>query len=169
MSREAFLEYLTRLDRKAFATLRRSLAFDPGAFPQVYPYVERFVGNAGRWKREAYYLLAGLFAAHQNTSTSAGNMGATLRQLYLKLDMPPSIEQRFIALLDADESQLAHHLRQMVTLLKEYSINWALLLDHLIDWNSERRWVQQEWAKAFYSNPTSDKEETLIQAALAAE
>jgi CRISPR system Cascade subunit CasB len=43
----SFIAHLIGLkdkDRAALAHLKRSLAFDPGAYPQAYPYVERFVG-----------------------------------------------------------------------------------------------------------------------------
>ena len=67
---QSFIAYLIGLkdsDRGALAHLKRSLGFDPGAYPRAYPYVERFVGadqHAEAPWRKAMYLAAGLFAGH---------------------------------------------------------------------------------------------------------
>jgi CRISPR type I-E-associated protein CasB/Cse2 len=65
-----------------------------------------------------------------------------------------STERRFITLLDADDaSQLAHHLRQMVQLVRAEEglrIFWIELLTDLRGWNSDERYIQRKWARAFY-------------------
>ena len=59
------LEKLNEKDTKVRAVLRRSLAFDPGAFPDAYPFVEPFLKNEDNsWRRKMFYLVAGLWAAH---------------------------------------------------------------------------------------------------------
>jgi CRISPR system Cascade subunit CasB len=83
------------------------------------------------------------------------SFGYSVAQLYLAKDQSPSIEQRFINLLDADEEQLPYRLRQMVQLLKGdegIRIYWARLLADLMAWGSEerRQRKRQEWARAFY-------------------
>ena len=63
-----FIEWLDSLnakDTRVRAVLRRSLAFDPGAFVPAYPYVEPFLkGENNFWRRNMLYLVAGLWAAH---------------------------------------------------------------------------------------------------------
>lgn len=60
-----WLEGLNEKDTKARAVLRRSLAFEPGTHVPAFPYVEPFVGNGDNARRrEALYLVAGLWAAH---------------------------------------------------------------------------------------------------------
>ena len=60
-----WLEGLNEKDTKVRAVLRRSLAFDPGAFVPAYPYVEPFLkGEDNPWRREIFYLVAGIWAAH---------------------------------------------------------------------------------------------------------
>ena len=86
---QAFINHLIAIkehDRGAFAHLRRSLGFEPGAYPRAYPYVERFVGvekHADDPWRKALYLTAGLYAFHpqhsQNTSLAAA-FGRLARQ-----------------------------------------------------------------------------------------
>jgi CRISPR system Cascade subunit CasB len=81
------------------------------------------------------------------------SFGRAVAQLYLRRDRTESIEQRFIALLDADEGQLAHHLRQMVQLLRAEEgirIHWVELLTDLRHWKDDERRVQRRWARAFY-------------------
>ena len=60
-----WLEGLNEKDTKVKAVLRRSLAFDPGRFAPAYPYVEPFVKDEDNsWRREMFYLVASLWAAH---------------------------------------------------------------------------------------------------------
>jgi CRISPR system Cascade subunit CasB len=99
------------------------------------------------------------------------SFGRAVAQMYRRRNQTESIEQRFVALLDADEEQLAHHLRQMVQLLKAEDgirIHWVELLTDLRRWNDDDRWVQQRWARAFYrevNNAGADEPaDTLTQA-----
>jgi CRISPR system Cascade subunit CasB len=80
------------------------------------------------------------------------NLGHAIGQLYLARERSPSVEQRFIALLDADDEQLPDRLRQMVRLLDGdgIAITWPRLLVDLLDWQADDRPVQQRWARAFY-------------------
>lgn len=80
------------------------------------------------------------------------NLGHAIGRLYNDRGKPPSIERRFIALLDADDEQLPDRLRQIVRLLDsdEIPIAWPQLLIDLLDWRRDDRRVQQRWARAFY-------------------
>ncbi len=82
------------------------------------------------------------------------SFGWTVAQVYRQRGEIDSIEQRFIALLDADDAQqLAHHLRQLVQLARAgdgIRIHWVTLLDDLRYWNNDERRVQQRWAREFY-------------------
>ena len=49
-------------DLAAFAILRRSLSFEPGAWPAAFPYVEPTAHLGDGWRRMAAYLVAGLYA-----------------------------------------------------------------------------------------------------------
>ena len=116
----AWLEGLNEKDSKVRAVLRRSLAFEPGQYVPAYSYVEPFVKNEGNsWRREMHYLIAGLWAAHVREEQSNAKMaiGSACQALYLDKDKSPSIERRFITLLDSDQGQLPHRMRQMLALL----------------------------------------------------
>ncbi len=111
-----WLEKLSEKDTKVRATLRRSLAFSPGAFIPAYPYVEPFIrDNDNPWRREAFYLVAGLWAAHHQESLkgqllSIGEACAA----YQAASGSTSTEGRFITLLDSDREQLPQRMRQMI-------------------------------------------------------
>jgi len=136
------------------AVLRRSLAFEPGAFPGAYPYVEPFLKGEGfEWRRKAYYLTAGLWAHHwregrNGVPTSVGKACAH----YKTASKSESTELRFINLLDADMDQLPYRLRQMVALLKDQNLDFEDLLKSILDWNNDQKKAQNAWARDFYRN-----------------
>ena len=62
-----FVSYLEGLreDRGALASLRRGLGRPPGTVADMYRYVVRWLpDDAPRWREDAYYLIAALFAYH---------------------------------------------------------------------------------------------------------
>ncbi|ADH63128.1 CRISPR-associated protein, Cse2 family [Allomeiothermus silvanus DSM 9946] len=190
ISREqAFVRHLRQRSEPAdLARMRRALG-DPGQ--EVIPVVEGFLGRIqdereDHRERMVYYLVAGLWATTVSSSeleqfrkkpeeepevsqseesdVSKGyrrTLGHAIAQLYLARDQSKSIEQRFIALLDADEEQLPYRIRQMVRLLKSEEgipIYWSELLRDLLAWDYERRPVQQKWARAFYRTVAKETE-----------
>jgi CRISPR system Cascade subunit CasB len=164
-----WLESLNEKDTKVRAVLRRSLAFDPGVFVPAYPYVEPFVKDEDNpWRREMFYLVAGLWAINwregqRGQPMSLGKACAT----YQAASGSTSTERRFITLLDADPDQLPHRLRQMIALLKEQTIDFDALLKGLLYWNDDQKRTQNSWARDFYRNmnhgmkvePTTNEEE----------
>lgn len=158
---QAFIAHLSALaerDRGALAALRRSLSFDPGAFPAAYPHVERFVGrdrHADDPFRRALYLTAGLFALHPGHAAKASF--ATAFGTLARQRESASIEQRFVALLGAEPDSLPNLLRQAVSLLAAdgLAFDYARLLDDLARWlnpfgQEARDGLRQQWARDFY-------------------
>ncbi|WP_265451582.1 type I-E CRISPR-associated protein Cse2/CasB [Aeromonas salmonicida] len=161
MSDQPFVDYLQRLaqsNRGALAKLRRSLTFAPGTAPRVFPYVEPFIAadeHPDSARRQSHYLVAGLFALHPQhcEATLAKAMGA----LYRKQEQSPSIEGRFIALLECDGETLAEPLRHCVTLLRSHgmAIDYQRLLWDLTDWLNPAYpdrldQLRRRWATDFY-------------------
>lgn len=155
---ERFIEHLCTLrqrDTGAMAALRHSLTFEPGTYPRAFPYVERFVGadrHAHDARRLALYAVAGLFARHpeQQNRSFAAAFGELLRQRESQ-----SIEQRFIALLEADADNIVDYLRQAISLLAADGIglDYARLLKDLSVWMNpyaDRDLLRQRWAREFY-------------------
>lgn len=157
----AFVEYLRHLkerDRGALATLRHSLTYSPGDYPRAYPLIERFVGkdwHVNDARRLARYAVAGLFASHpvHQTRTLAAAWGQLMRE-----KDRPSLEQRFIALLESDAEGVMSHLRQSVSLLAAagQGFNYEVLLDDLSTALNERAdpdardRLKRRWARDFY-------------------
>lgn len=150
-----FIEWLEKLnekDTRVRAVLRRSLAFDPGAFVPSYPYVEPFVkGEDSAWRREMYYLVSGLWAAHWRDVQMGQPMSlGKACAIYQMASGSASTERRFINLIDADADQLPHRLRQIMALLKEQTIDFEDLLKGVLYWNDDRKRTQNTWARDFY-------------------
>jgi len=147
-----WLENINKQDGRVRAMLRRSLAFDPGAFPAAYPYVEPFLKDEdGHWRRQVHYLVAALWATHWKAGRTGSiqpiGKAAALHQLASR---SVSTERRFVTLLDADADELPYGLRQMVTLLKEQALDFDALLDDLLRWQSPDKRIQNLWARQFY-------------------
>lgn len=152
----------SREDSKVRAVLKRSLAFDPGTYPAAFPYVEhRLKNDDGEWKRKVYYLVAGLWAMYgRDRDGSTDSIANACRMLYWANDQSPSIERRFITLMDSDEEQLPYRLRQMIALLKEYKIDFNKLLEDLWSWERTTKFIQIRWAREFYNQVTEKNDET---------
>jgi CRISPR system Cascade subunit CasB len=154
----AHLEALKEKDRGALATLRHGLAFEPGAYPKAYPYVERFVGadvHERDGRRLALYAVAGLYARH--SEISGQSFAAAFGELFRRRNSD-SLEKRFITVLAADAENIHDYLRQAISLLATEGIgcDYARLLDDLSLWmnpraNTERLdRLRQHWARDFY-------------------
>lgn len=168
-----FIKWLVGLndkDTRVRAVLRRSLAFEPGEYVAAYPYIEPFVKNeANSRRREMYYLVAGIWAAHWREDRlglpmSIGKACAVLDNEKRKTmnhddrQKLTSTEKRFVTLLDSDPDQLPHRLRQMIALLNDYPIDFDGLLKGLINWNADQKRTQNTWARDFYRNLNQDIE-----------
>jgi len=163
-----FVTYLEGLrdDRGALAALRRGLGRPPGTVADMYPYVVPWISeDVPPWREAVYYLIAALFAYHPDAGGS-GNMGhhfALARARDPRGD-DTAIERRFVALLAAHEDDLDFYLRQAVSFLKskEVAVNWHQLLSDVLAWGHPARYVQQQWARAFWgsspANPSTKEE-----------
>jgi len=148
-----WLEDRNDKDTRVRAVLKRSLAFDPGRFVPAYPYVEPFLKDEDNsWRREVFYLVAGLWAAQwkeERSSAAPMSLGKACAA-HQKASGSTNTERRFIALLDADSSQLPNRLRQMIALLRDQPIDFEALLKDLLFWNDDQRHTQNTWARDFY-------------------
>jgi len=154
---DGFIEWLEQVnekDSRVRAVLRQSLSFEPGGYIPAICYVEPFLkGEEKYWQRRILYLVAGLWAMHwrQDRSGIPISIGKACA-MHQKDTKSSSTENRFIALLDSDNDQLPHRLRQMISLLKKQHIDFKSLLKGLLRWQDERKRVQQAWARDYYQN-----------------
>jgi CRISPR system Cascade subunit CasB len=163
MSVESLMQHLeavaSRDDRGALAALRRGLGEPPGAAPEMHPHVAPHLPDDGwTWTNRCCYAVAALFGLHAR-SASDGNMGTTFRAIAAaegerRGEASESLEKRFVALLKCSRDDLFDHLRHAVSLARghEAPVNWRGLLRDCRHWNSPDRWVQREWARAFWGS-----------------
>jgi len=156
-----FLESRSEKDTGVRATLRRSLSFAPGTFVPAYPYVEPFVKDTGQsWRREAHYLVAGVWAAHWREGSRGPSMSiGQACAAHQSATGSTNTERRFINLLDADTDQLPNRLRQMAALLKDQPIDFDALLKGLLYWNDDEKRTQNAWARDFYRSIDAETED----------
>lgn len=165
MSLIAHLESRAGLDSAMRAVLRRSLGFQAGTHVPAFPYVEPFLPrDAKGWAREARYLVSGLWALHWRPDRPGAAVSLPVAcALHQRAKESASLERRFINLLDADREAVPHHLRQVVTLLKDYPIDFEKLMGSVLHWNAERRWVQRAWAQEFYRTLAGEPAEAITE------
>lgn len=147
-----------RSDRGALAALRRGLTGPPWTIVEMHPHVARFLPDGWGWPHQCLYMIAALFASHPAPGGS-GNLGDALRAV-AGATRSESIEGRFMALLKAHRDDLFDHLRHAVDLAKgkEVRIAWNRLLKDIRNWDSDSRWVQRDWARAFWAASDKDQE-----------
>jgi len=154
-----FITYLEkrREDRAMLAALRRGLGRPPGTAPEMYRYVVPWLGDdTPRWREDAYYLVAALFAYHPKEG-GQGNLGRSFARARVPQGDNTAIERRFTALLSAHPDDLDVYLRQAISFLKskETPVDWHQLLSDVMAWGHPdyRERVQKAWARAFWGRP----------------
>ena len=143
-----------RQDRGALAALRRGLSASPGYAPESYAHVIPWLPDKRSPVMEAaFFLVAALFALHPESRNPTDERRANFGESFAALRQKSgSMEKRFVALLASPWEDLPEHLRHAVALLKaeSVSVDYAQLLEDLIRWNAESRFVQRAWARAFW-------------------
>lgn len=154
----ALRELVEKRERGTLAALRRGLGKAPEDAGEMFPFVwSHLPPSVPDRDVPSYFLVAALFAWHPRSWEAQGergepnNFGASVARLAQQRDSA-SIEARFVALLNAHPDDLKHHLQHAVGLLRaeEIPVDWVQLLDDLQHWESERRWVQRRWARAYW-------------------
>ncbi len=154
-------EWREQQNRAALATLRRGLVTPDSA--DVLRYVLPYIMPKYMSEEHVYILVAALFATHP-TEVKQQSLGTAFRKLK-DVTGSESIEQRFVALLDADRDQVPVHLRHAVQLCQSRNIglDYDLLLRQMLYWNLPQRYTQLSWARDFWtkeSTTVSRKEES---------
>lgn len=174
-----FIARLLKLDAGQRAELRRALQLDdPSLHPPIFRYVEPFVAGQSNTGRRAHYLVASLFGMiEKELGAEERRPRITLAKAIRRYDLKTRsdsgeeispMERRFLALLDSDNEELPHRLRQTLRMLTSgqdritQPLDWADLLEGLKSWNSDYRTTQTKWARDFYqsNNDSKSEEET---------
>lgn len=160
-----FVSSLFRLGNGPRAELKRALQQErPDRYTPIFRYVENHVPRKATSERSMYYLVGALFGLVEKDEEPANTplpLARAIRRYEADQEAPgdevSSTEKRFLALLDADEHELPHRLRQMVKMITSgsnrlsHQLDWAQLLYDLVRWNRPNRPTQTDWAKDFYN------------------
>jgi CRISPR system Cascade subunit CasB len=150
-----FCEKLEQLETGERARLKRNAGRTVAESHNVLGLFFRLLPpNVPRYHEEAYFLVATLFPLTE--SGGEGNLGDSLFQAY---DQKHSqgLDRRVEVLLDADRDQLPFRLRQAIRFLeskrqgKRGAVNWPRLLQDLLAWEHPNRYVQENWARAYFA------------------
>jgi CRISPR system Cascade subunit CasB len=146
-------------NRAALAHLRRGLGEPADRTLSRVGWL--FPSHLNDVELDAAILAAGLFAwtkgeCKHTTNINFGRaFGGGLSE-----DEKKAREKRFVALLDADGSELPVLLRQAFSLIEGTPLDWEQLIIHLIDWDRDDRRVQRYWARGFWWTATDDRDES---------
>ncbi len=133
-----------RLKRCAGQTLAEARHEALGLFFRVLP------PDAPTFQHDIYFLAANLYPMAE--AGGSGNLGSSLRQARGIKNLK-GLDRRMEVLLDADEAQLPHRLRQAIHLLQSnrIKVNWPQLLEDLLYWSHSNRFVQRRWAQSYFA------------------
>jgi CRISPR system Cascade subunit CasB len=146
-----FCQRLEKLEAGDQARLRRAVgktmaeATDTlGLFYQLLPY------GVPTTRQPTYFLVATLYPLVD--AGGKGDLGQALRSAVQDANRK-GLDRRMVTLLDADETQLPFRLRQAVHYLQgqRVRLDWPQLLQDLLQWNHPNRFVQQQWARSYFS------------------
>ena len=150
---ETFFERLERLDAGGRARLKRN-AGNPlatsrsGALGLFYNLLPPGVPQ---YHEEKYFLVATLYPIAEDGGQ--GNLGAALNKARNEKNAK-GLNRRVEILLDAQGEQLPFRLRQAVRFLhsNRVRLDWRRLLADLLNWDSPKRFVQQQWARSYFAD-----------------
>lgn len=148
---EAFCERLQALGAGERARLKRcagrSLAESPEALGLFYRLLPP--GTPER-EEETYFLVATLYPLA--SAADAGSLGGSLARAR-NAQNERGLDRRVEALLDSDEAQLPVRLRRAIHFVHSQGVgvDWPHLLGDLLQWTHPDRFVQQEWARAYFA------------------
>ncbi|MEX1019535.1 MAG: type I-E CRISPR-associated protein Cse2/CasB [Litorilinea sp.] len=144
--------------RATLAHLRRGLMREPWTDANVIRYVAPWLPLQGGERGERpYFLVASLFALHPEAG-GTGNMGDHFANVRAHRQNDEAVERRFVALLSAHDEDISYHLRQAVAFCKanRIPVNWHRLFADVRSWGHPDRWVQRNWARAFWRTQRAD-------------
>jgi CRISPR system Cascade subunit CasB len=153
-----FIERLGRLDSGGRAHLKRNAghSLEEARQDGLALFYRLLPPGVPEYQQATYFLAATLYPSVDDGGT--GDLGAALRRARNESN-GKGLDRRVIALLDADESQLAHRLRQGLHFLQSnrVRVNWISLLEDLLAWSSPWRGVQRRWARAYFGEAAPAK------------
>jgi CRISPR system Cascade subunit CasB len=147
-----FIERLAELEPGDRARLKRNAGLTLGEAHQAIGLFYRILpANLPVYQEPWYFLIATLYPLADAGQT--GNFGSALKRAR-SAQHRDGLDRRIEILLDADEAQLPFRLRQAVRFLyaQGVPVDWEQLLDDLLRWTHPERYVQRQWASAYFAS-----------------
>lgn len=152
-----YLTHVSRLvesDRGSRAALKRSLTGIGEHRRAVYPFLLPLLEGIPSHDQEFWFLVAGLFALYPQALDREESLsfGRSCQILNSRVNSGGP-ERRFKSLLDTDVADLDVPLTALVRLMKakQVPLDYVSLLSHLQHWDHPSQWVQDRWARNFWS------------------
>lgn len=146
-----FCERLAQLGAGERARLKRNAGRNMAESHNALGLVFRLMPpNVPPFQEETYFLVATLFPLA--ASGGEGNLGDALYRVRdPKYDQ--GLDRRMEVLLDASREQLPFRLRQALRFLESRRgmVDWPQLLEDLLAWDHPKRYVQEQWARAYFA------------------
>jgi len=144
-----FISRLERLDPGGKAKLKRSAGERLAEAREIAFFYSLLPNGVQEKQEETYFLAATLFPLAE--SGGGADLGESLHRARNDKNAK-GLDHRVQALLDADEAQLPYRLRRAIFFLKSnrVRVNWARLLQDLLQWNASTRFVQRQWARSYF-------------------
>ena len=147
-----FCDRLGKLDAGERARLKRNAGRGMAESHNALGLFFRLLpANVPRFHEETYFLVATLYPLAE--SGGRGSLGDALSRVRdPKSDQ--GLDRRMEVLLDASQEQLPFRLRQALRFLesKRGSVDWPRLLEDLLAWDHPNRYVQEQWARAYFAS-----------------
>lgn len=147
---EEFLKRLRALDAGDRARLKRDAGKTIGESQSIGLFYRLLPYGLTPTQEETYFLVATLYPLAEEGGH--GNLGDSLRRARTAQN-ERGLNRRVEILLDSDATQLPFRLRQAIRFLKAHDVrvNWQCLLEDLLQWNHPKRFVQKQWARAYFA------------------
>jgi CRISPR system Cascade subunit CasB len=144
-----FISRLEHLDPGGRARLKRSAGERLTEAREMAFFFSLLPNGVQEKQEETYFLTATLFPLAEGNGS--GDLGMSLRRARSEKNAK-GLDRRVQALLDADEAQLPYRLRRAIFLLRSnrVRVNWARLLQDLLQWNAASRFIQRQWARSYF-------------------
>lgn len=143
-------------NRAALASLRRGLGEPPGSVTDMYAAMPQLVFSLSQSRKHAVFIVGALFGL--NWQAPAIDRGEPFPKALKVTERSESYEKRIQALLRSDFESLPTYLRHAVAYIKSkrdvrgaaIPVDWAQLIRDIARWEHPDRYVQQQWAEAWW-------------------
>ncbi|HOG38605.1 MAG TPA: type I-E CRISPR-associated protein Cse2/CasB [bacterium] len=174
MKNNAFIRFLSEKaikDNKngirILAELKRGINKKPYECHSVSKNIINFIPeNCTKTEENTYFIIASLYATYPNHSYDVKSIGDSFQKFVNqngKYDQKQkeSKEKYFFKLLNSDIDDLPFILKRIIKLISSSNvpINYEILFDTILYWNSENNMIKKTLAKDFWNYKEEEREE----------